>query len=118
MTRIGPDMAAALSKPLRPVGPGRMQSTGGAELADSGDRANKVNDTVTISKQARELAAGTKTGRANAAPAKTADLNSGVARVKEATAALQSIPPRRMRYVFATGTVLMPGQTTTVNINA
>jgi len=119
MTRIGSDMAAALSKPLRPVGPGRMQSTGKAEFAESGGRANEVNDTVTMSKQARALATGkgTKTGQANAAPAQKVDLNSGVAQVKKATAALQSIPPRRMRYVFATGTVLMPGKTTTVDIN-
>lgn len=118
MARIESDMAATLSKPLSRVEPGRVQSTGrnARAIADSGGRTSEVKDTVTISRQARALAGGTKTGQLKAASVKKADLSSGVAQVKKATAALQSIPSQRMRYVIATGTVLMPGKTTTVNI--
>lgn len=116
MARIQPDMAATLSKQLNRVDSGQMLSGDRLTLPEGGGRANAVKDTVTISMQARELAAVTKTAQVKSASMAKVDLGKHVAQVKKATAALQSMPSQRMRYVVATGTVLMPGKTTTVNI--
>ena len=70
----------------------------------------EVKDTVTISRQARELAA------TNDSPAKVA-INKNITEVTKSTAALKSIQSPRMRLVLATGTILMPGKTTTVNLS-
>ncbi len=114
MARIQSDMAATLSKQLDRVDSGQLQS--GARLADSGGRSSEVKDTVNISKQARELAAVTKTSQVESVSAAKTDLSKGVEQVKKATSVLQSMPSQRLRYVLATGTVLTPGKTTTVNI--
>jgi hypothetical protein len=86
MDRVQIDMAADLSRQLDKVDTGSFQSAG--KKAGSGGQAVEVKDTVTISRQARELAARAGGNRS-----------------------------AQIRYVPATGTVLMPGQSTTVKIN-
>lgn len=83
MDRVQAVMATDLSRQLEKVDTGSSQSAG---KSVGGGQAVEVKDTVTISKQAKELAAGGKR-----AP--------------------------QPRYVPATGTVLMPGESTTVKIN-
>lgn len=85
MDRVQTDMAANLSRQLDKVETGGSQAAG--KQAGSGQTV-EVKDTVTISRQARELAADAGGKRA-----------------------------AQIRYVPATGTVLMPGESTTVKIN-
>ena len=86
MERVQTDMAANLFRQLDKVDTGSIQSAG--KKTSSSGQANEVKDTVTISRQARELAAGSSGNHSE-----------------------------QIRYVLATGTVLMPGQSTTVKIN-
>lgn len=86
MDRVQVDMAANLSRQLDKVDTGSIQTAG--NQAGSSGPSIEVKDTVTISRQARELAAGSGGNRS-----------------------------AQIRYVPATGTVLMPGESTTVKIN-
>ncbi|MCP5104621.1 MAG: hypothetical protein GY950_14645 [bacterium] len=117
MTRIGSDIAAGLSGRLNKAAAG--QPSGGRGTGPSVE----VKDTVTISRQARELAAGgdvkpakISNVKTNVSPAKPA-INETITEVKKSTAALKTIQSPRMRLVLATGTILMPGKTTTVNLS-